>query len=570
MREASFLALGSLPAGSAPEDWLCAGPFCFAGQENRFPDWERRFRFAPEPLAEPEKLAQAARIAQALCVDVIPEIARKLAPGISNTFSPVYWNVLLSPWCIDMARQMVERSIRCEAMVRAWGHLPLKVTLLPEACEFDFRDEHDFTLRGNLGESFNHWLLSRILENMWPGNWQKEYRKPERHEFEPAPGSGLDRAREAARRYLLRLPFPRLKGMSLAQAVLYSGALRHPLKNTGDAVDPARAFANPELLKTVRLPENYTRIFEKSLPLSIRRLKHVKRGSNRANKPYLRIASPVAYEDSVYRQNLAAWRDAGNCLAFVQHGGNYGQVRTSCEAEIVEYSQNFFFTWGWKSYENVRGNFIPMPYPQLAKLANAWTGEKKGIIFTGTEMAAYGYRLDSHPTPLQFVEYRRWKADFLNRLPLDIRKQIWYRPYFKVPGTLADADWLLPRFPEVNLCRGSLTPQILACGLLVLDHHGTTLLEAMAANVPMLLFWNRKHWRLCDSCEKLIDRLEECGVWHPTPESAAKKIMEIWPDTGAWWQSGEIVEARKIFCQNQAQLPAGDLNSKWVRVLRNL
>lgn len=566
-----YLALGAMPALATPDKWRCAGPFCFCGQEENFPDWEKNFTFAPEPLAHAEILAQAARMAQSLCLAVIPGLAYELDPG-NSAHRPEYWQIILCPWTMDLARQLVERVLRCEAMTRVWGSLNLKVSLLPENCRFTFSDEHDFTLRGNLGEKFNHWLFSRILENIWPPSWEKDYLP----EYDDRMESGKKRLPYGAkiknliRRYLLYLPFPRLKGMSLVQAGLYSNALRHPLKSEAAALDLEKIYYKAELLRKLALPENYEGIFTRFLPQSIRALKHEKIRQKKAKKPYLRVVSPVAYEDAVYRQELASWREEGNALAWVQHGGNYGQVRTSCEAELIEYSQNFFFTWGWDKYENVRGNFIPMPYPQLANIANAWEGKEEKIIFTGAEMATYGYRLDSHPTPLQFVEYRQWKADFLSALPAELLGKIWYRPYFSLPGTLIDAQWLLPRFPQINLCTGELMPQILNCRLLVLDHHGTTLLEGMAANVPMLLYWNRKNWLLSPACEKLVDMLELCGVWHPNPESAAKKLMEIWPDTEKWWRSQEITEARKIFCEHQARLPGESLNKVWVRTLKDL
>lgn len=565
------LALGFMEVGANPEEWLAGGPFCFAGQEDLFPDWEKLFHFAPEPLADPQVLSRAAKIAQTLCLAVIPELAEILSPG-NQVLSELYWEELLCPWTIDVARQMVERTLRCEAMVREWGSLSLTVPLLPEDCPFTFADEHDFTLWGNLGIKFNHWLFSRILENIWPSRWQKKYLPASEIVQEKSSGEGgkVRYLKDKARDLLLNLPFPRLKGMSLLQAMSFSKAIRHPLHGNGNIRKLKAEYFDPDLLKAIRLPENYTGIFAKCLPLSIRSLKHDKIRIRKVKEAHLRLASPVAYENARYRQSLALWREKGNCIAWGQHGGNYGMVRVACEAEIVEYSQNFYFTWGWDKYEDVKGEFLPMPWPQLAKVENSWKGKEDRIIFTGAEMAAYAYRLDSHPTPLQYVEYRQWKADFLNSLPMELRARVWYRPYFPVPGTLADAKWLMPQFPEIHPCTGELLPQLQDCRLLVLDHHGTTLLEAMAANVPMILYWNSKHWQLCDACEKLLDMLADCGIWHPDPYSAAKKLQEVWPDTGQWWRSSPVVNARKKFCELYARLPEGNLNETWIKVLSDL
>ena len=209
------LVLGTMPRGAEPETHWAAGPWCFAGAEDFFPDWEDRFVFAPEPLRDLKVLERAAKEAQALCVDSLPALAARLCPHSAELPAP-YWETLLTPWAIDVAKQIVERWQRVKAMTEAWGHLPLLVPLLPENCTFSFRGEHDFTLHGALGVAFNHWLLSRLLEAHWPEAWRKEMLPPLSEAYgDETPTDLKGRLRQWARRAQLRLLFPRLKGMSL-------------------------------------------------------------------------------------------------------------------------------------------------------------------------------------------------------------------------------------------------------------------------------------------------------------------------------------------------------------------
>ena len=69
------LVLGAMPRGAEPESHWAAGPWCFAGEEDFFPDWEDRFVFAPEPLRDLKVLERTAKEAQALCVDSLPALA---------------------------------------------------------------------------------------------------------------------------------------------------------------------------------------------------------------------------------------------------------------------------------------------------------------------------------------------------------------------------------------------------------------------------------------------------------------------------------------------------------------
>ena len=521
-----------MPRGADPGRVLAVGPSCFAGREEFFPDWETAFTFAPEPLADHAVARAAACAAQALAATVIPRLAAWLSPE-AGSLPAAYWQTLLAPWAVDMARQVVERELRVRALVAAWGELELTVELLPAATAFPFEDEHDFTLRGALGTEFNHWLLSRLLEARWPAAWKPRF--PENgagaEPAAPAPAGPeapakaatfKERLRQGLRALLLGLPFPRLKGMSAAQALRFSLALCHPCHGPDHSLDLATAFSEPAeradagadpLPEILPLPLDVLPLFQAACPQSLRGLRHPA-ALHRTARPRLRVATILAYEDATYRQRLARWRGRGHRLAFAQHGGNYGMEAVACETAFVEYSQDVFFTWGWRRHGEARGNFVPLPPPQLTRLADRWRGEAgEQLLFVGTEMAAFAYRLDSHPTPLQLVEYREDKEWFFEALGPELQARSLYRPYFSLPGCLEDAAWLLPRMPRLKLCTGPLLPHLLGCRLLVLDHHGTSLLEAMAANVPTVLYWNRAHWPLTPEGEALLDvgRRPACG-----------------------------------------------------------
>lgn len=562
------LVLGSMPAAAAPERYLASGPWCFCGQEESFPDWETRFTFAPEPLADPALLPIAARAAQTLCAHLIPQAAAMLVPE-PEKFPAAYWQILLAPWLIDLASQLVDRALRCEAMRQAFGWRRLLVPLLSSACDFSFRDEQDFTLRGSLGIAFNHWLFSRLFETDWPAAWQAvELPAP----VSPEPQSGprrlsiMQRLRSLGNKISWGLPFPRLKGMSAGQALRFSLALRKRCAGSDHSLDLARAFDFEADLARIALPPDLGPILRAAIPESLKRLKHppIKKGPGR---PRLRIAALAAHEDASYRQKLARFRAQGNRLAYVQHGGVYGLVETPCAAAVTEYSQDIFFTWGWKSHGEARGNFVAMPSLLLSGPGKWRQGSK--LIFVGAEMPVYGRRLDSHPTPLQYLAYRQAKSKFFDAIGDEILASSLYRPYFKLPGTLADADWLLPRHPGLGLCAGDLGAQIRSCRLLVLDHHGTTMLEALAWDVPMVLYWNRDYWPLTKEGRELLDKLSQAGIWQPTPEAAAAQVRRVWDDPVSWWSKPGIRLARELFCAAQARTSA-NVTREWLRKLESL
>ena len=573
------LVLGLMPPGATPETYRPAGPWCFAGQEEFFPDWEERFSFPPEPLRRPEEAARAAEEAQALCADSIPRVAERLCPHWKD-LPEAYWETLLAPWAIVVASQIVERQKRVRALCEAWGETPLEVELLPEGCRFVFGTDQDVVLHGALGADFNHWLFSRLLEAQWPAAWraivlpERERRFP-REEHPPRPGR-REALKKRLRELLLRLLFPRLKGMSPAQALRFSLALRGECAGRDRSRSLREAFGSAATGRACALPLAPLPLFLAALPESLRRMDHPPAVFPPLGRRRLRVAGIAAYEDAEYRRSLAVWRAQGHRLAYVQHGGNYGQIAAACATAVVEYSQHAFITWGWDSY-TARGlgqgdgpRWVPLPYPQLSAMKDAWRGGSGRLILVGTEMPLYAYRLDARPTPLQLVQYREDKQWFLEALPRAVQDVTFYRPYFDVPGSLEDAPWLLPRFPHVHLCTGPLEAHMLSCRLLVLDHNCTTLLQAMAANVPTIAFWTRDVWPLTREADAWLDRLAEVGIWQPTAESAAARVYEVWEDPLVWWRSEAVQRVRREFCRCHARTAGRGLGALWMRTLNKL
>lgn len=511
MAQTRHLVLGLMPRGADPDTHWAAGPWCFDTEEDFFPGWEDSFVFGREPLRDPATLDRAVLMAQSLTVDSIPALGRHLLGlqrrraeennPVSTLLGPeevdlpgVYWETLLTPWACTVARQLVERWLRVRAMVEDWGHLPLHVELLPEDCAFSFATEHDFVMSGALGADWNTWLMSRLLEAVWPERWTRSYALPvcaSYGQLIPPEDSGSlkQRLRAWARSCVLRLPCPPLRGMRLHQALRYSLALLHPSRQPDASRPLAAHFGSAATGVAHDLPLDPLPFFIGALPQTLAELDHPDHVAP-ARVPRVRVASVRAHEDTHYRQQLAIWRARGHRVMFVQHGGNVGQVRCLCETPLVEFSQHAFGTWGWSHYD--------------------------------------------------------------------------------ATGALDDAPWLLPRFPHVRLCSGPLEAQMLTCSLMVLDHHGTTLLQALAANVPTIAYWDRSIWPMTNEALARLDLLAEAGIWQPSAEAAAAKVREVWDNPARWWQDERVQSARRAFCREHAFVDPKGPDAHIVSLLQRL
>lgn len=566
-----ILLLSSVPALCDPARHILMGPWCLAGMEEIYPNWENLFLFAPEPFDDEQSLEEANIQAKALIKSVLPSCVARISPSSSLPMS--YWETLLMPWLVIVAQQIVERSHRFRKLKEQFSDTELEIPVLDvEKSSFHFASENDLTFHGALGSDFNFYLFSWLFTRSdLPSKWHllkggavtHDYAK---HEERLSPCAWLKRQ---ARILLRKLPMPHIKGFSLFQSLSFSLAL---LTHSPDE-DRSRLLSSMDFPRDIvdkcLLPRDTEDIIFSTLPKSIQNLRHPSHIA-RSPKKRLRCASIEAYEESEYRQSLAYFRAQGNCLFFMQHGGNYGFIPFSTAASLVEYTQHAFLTWGWKSQGKNEGNFFPLPSPQLAKIRNAHHAEKETLLFVGTEMPLYGYRLDAHPNPTQIVEYRQSKLIFFRNLPKSILEKTSYRPYFPVPSCLEDARYVQKNFPQVRLCKGALLPALLGTKMLVLDHHGTTLLEAMAANVPTLLYWNPRHWMLCDEAQDMLEKLSFAGIFHSSPEACARALEKVWPNVNEWWHSPLVQETRKSFCMSYARIDPKTLYPLWIQNLHAL
>lgn len=169
-----------------------------------------------------------------------------------------------------------------------------------------------------MGHTYNHWLFSRLLEEVFPlpGAWNICLRFIKACVDEEQP-SGKEKLRDALRNLMLRLPCPRLKGMSIGQTP--GSRLPCCTKATGQTNRARRQnTAVPPLctLTFLLYARTLVTLFMASLPQLLANQKHPARLTPDPLGPRLRVASVLAYEDASYRQSLARWRGRGNRLMY--------------------------------------------------------------------------------------------------------------------------------------------------------------------------------------------------------------------------------------------------------------
>ena len=129
-----------------------------------------------------------------------------------------------------------------------------------------------------------------------------------------------------------------------------------------------------------------------------------------------------------------------------------------------------------------------------------------------------------------------------------------------------DYDWSLPsRFndlmPEVEVDFGhqNIRNLIKKSRLYISTYNATTYLESMAWNIPTIIFWNEEHWELKEDAKPYFELLKSVGIFHNSPQSAARQMVDIWDNVDDWWLSESVQKARLVFCKQFSNMPKDPL-----------
>ncbi|MGB0672101.1 MAG: hypothetical protein ACPGNT_11440, partial [Rhodospirillales bacterium] len=226
------LFLATLGADWDPARDRVAGPWCFLGLEERYPDWDL--------MPFPEIPAFVDETARTKAVGEVEHLVRYLIgvwAGRMNSRHDTqhglgYWWTMLVRWILPVVSAAYRRWMVMEALVDQWGSdtLDLPVTTLGSDFQWDFVNTNDVVNRGLSGLALEALLWRLVAEAQKPPTWRLVHgldyldTLPSRPLAEPLmQGHPIKRL---ARRLLGDLRAADTAGLKPFDILLFSGLLR--------------------------------------------------------------------------------------------------------------------------------------------------------------------------------------------------------------------------------------------------------------------------------------------------------------------------------------------------------
>jgi putative transferase (TIGR04331 family) len=550
--------------------WPADGPVLFLGEWCRLYErrrvWERLdAEVVPYHWDDRDKLSRDYLYLRDLHEQLLAELTGALNQRHGVSHSIRYWRILVGPWLGYFTQMLFDRWYMLRAAVTAFSVRSVRVRCTPTAAV--------------VPNDMNEFMAGAILRQSSSDMWNEHvYGQLIRHwtdipvdDCEPAPGF------ETA-------------GLSTQQAG-FAGRIRQALSRAASRVAPMFARENDAFIMGTYLPlradlrlqlqlgqvpkrwrtfpvpkarydgnnrqwtigndsaDGFERIVRSMIPRHLpmvylegyRSLLHACAAVPWPTSPRLIFTSGCDSSDDLFKAWAAAKVEAGSPLIIGQHGGNYATSRWSFTEDHQYAISDRWLSWG--GYSD--------PDPKVRQVGNLKMAGRRlnhdpdgYILLVENMVPRYSYHMYSVPVAGQWLQYFDEQCRLAGALTEKLRSELVVRLYSPDYSWSAAQRWR-DVFPGLRYDNGtrSIVSAIAGCRLCVSTSNTTTFLETLALNIPTIMFWNPLHWELRAEAVPYFEELQEVGVFHKSPESAASKIHEVSPNVDAWWGLRNVKKA---------------------------
>lgn len=556
--------------------WAQEQPVLFLGQwckiYNRRQIWERMdAQTAPYHWDDRKKLQKDYLYLQELYEELLRELAEKLNALHGTNLSLRYWRILIGPWLCVFMEILFDRweMIRCVAADYQIAGARILNTDKDQMVPNDMADFSRFYSEDSWNEAIYGTLLKEWTAVPIEEEQPDEQRASSRASTAPEPDQWLKRKLMHVALVISQM-FTREDELFLISSYLPTLQDIRLQRHLGQFPKHWRRIPAPQIQIDwakrhwqVGRPgaEGFPGIVRAMIPRHIPTLylegydalQKLCSGLPWPKKPRLIFTCNSFYSDDVFKAWAADKVEKGAPFVIGQHGGIYGTGLWESLEDHQYAVSDYWLSWGWG--DEYRPRIKPVCNFKMAGRNMEWNSEGDALLVEMT-IPRYSYRMCSMPVAGQWLGYFEDQCSFVDSLPESIRRKLVVRLQQQDYGWNQIDRWKC-RYPDIHLDHGqaSIMHLIERSRICISTHNATTFLESLSMNIPTIVFWDPNHYELRENAVSYFDLLEKAGIFHVTPESAAKHIALVWDDVAAWWKSEPVQAARKEFCYRYSRMP---------------
>jgi putative transferase (TIGR04331 family) len=488
--------------------------------------------------------------------------------GVDHTLR--YWRILIGPWLGYFVQMLFDRWASIHQAIRDY-ELSGTIVLVGQEEALVPNDMGDFN-RLYVRDDWNHYVYAFILQRFTTVPCTKRGRRDEGLRNAPAANWKRQLKRSLGKWYVTLASFlVRDRDVFFLATYLLSrdemvlqgrlGQMPQFWRPTPPVVVPVdndqrqwsvngESLSEFEACARALIPRQIPSLYLEGYALLVEQIEALPW----PKQPRLIWTSNSHNADDVFKAWAAARVEGGARLVIGQHGGHYGMGSWSFVEEHEIAISDCYLSWGWSELDKPKIK----PVGQLkAKQPLGVRHEDQALaLLVTTTVPRQSYHLYSLMVSRQWLDYFDDQCAFVEHLPAHIREALIVRLYSQDYGWDQVHRWH-DRFPCLRLDEGrsKIDDLIRQSRLYISTYNATTYLESFSMNVPTVIFWNPNHGELRDSAIPYFEDLKRVGVFHETPESAARHVAAVWDDVGEWWSSRDVREVLDRFMARYCDLP---------------
>ena len=579
-------------ASSVMEDEysIYLGSWCFNGKY--FQDDKNEINVLPFHWRNADELEAAIHYTEHLYEEMLPQLADFLNRYHGVDYSEDYWRIVTGKFFNYYINILYDRYV---CLTKAFEQLPaISVKTMPDSL-FVYSEKYtDFLMKSTSDDYYNYQLFSQLVRclryNDEPDRNMQILRNNRNESLKNRQSISDYSIRsiikkpvlEARRKYyqsgitasivLINTNIPKNKSIYLT---LRSGMkIRevHPMKN--EPVNDIKIDTDArKKISNMTGPDEFGAIVWKTLQYNMPicylegykgQYKALLNKMKKGRRPKI-IVVGYTPNDVMTLSWIAKCKEQGTKIVGVQHGGAYGEFKYDSRENFERKISHEYVTWGWKD----TNDDVPLPALKLINIKKKNVNCSNSILWVATESSKYcNIPWNTMYYPLQRDYLSRQKRFY--KAVEDKFKNLFILRLKNVKANQMNRYWM-EEYPELKLDDNTIgfTDRLLACRLIIFDHFGgTTFLEALTLNKPVIAFSQSQYTLLRDSARPYYNKLYETGILHDEPEDAARYLNLVIDDVDGWWNEPRRGEAVRMFRDNFAYVTQDGID-RWKEFLLN-
>ena len=281
-----------------------------------------------------------------------------------------------------------------------------------------------------------------------------------------------------------------------------------------------------------------------------KKLEKISDNLNFPKKPkfILTSASPI-YKEEVFKLFLAKQIINSSKLLSIQHGGIYGTeyFEHSVPRHEIDITDNFL-SWGWGKTSKIR----KIPSPIILNCTQKYSSNGKILVVFTSVREQFSYFSTDSLWGERSEIYLRDQINFLSLIKKKLTNSFDVKMY---PDTKFYQNKVSKEIDKLNKHKkikkifhtNNFNEFLSNYNLIIFNYNGTTFLESIGTNRPSMMLLNKTI--MPHKKSKLFTDLKKVGILHYDKNSLIKKLSNIKGNIDGWWNSIEVINAKKNFCK---------------------